>query len=241
MDYMKHIQILLELWSSGFCMIAGICLLLSPKEKNKSAIFLIILEFICAIYMVTDAFAWIYDGTDFIYSNIIVHCSNFMLYLSDYLLVIFMGSYIASKIQEGGYKGKCKWKYIIYGLNGLCILLLIISQFNGLFYHISESNAYSRGSWYILSQMLPVAAILIAVAGMFLQRNYVTVITRIAISTFVLLPAVAIVYQTFHYGYAYTGLATALSFLLVFAGYEIDIDRFHSAANTEKENTRGEE
>ena len=70
-----------------------------------------------------------------------------------------MGLYIISCMEDDD--KTTGWKITAFVIFGLSAVLLIISQFNGMYYTISSTNYYERSEAYFLSLIMGILSILL--------------------------------------------------------------------------------
>lgn len=147
-----------------------------------------------------------------------VRISNFLVFIMGYVIILLFHSYVCSYVFEQKRKTRFfKGVKLVYWIGGAGIFLVILSQFTNLYYYFDTANIYHRNWIYPLS-MLPGAAGI--VVDLFLLVKYRGKIKRqifISMISYITLPAIALVIQTFHYGMSLTNIAINISmiFLLI--------------------------
>jgi HD-GYP domain-containing protein (c-di-GMP phosphodiesterase class II) len=89
------------------------------------------------------------------------------------------------------------------------VLLLIISQFTGMYYTFDEHNRYQRTDGYIISAVIPLIVWLIAVTIVVQYRKSFGRMMLITLLVFASVPLLAAFVQLFFYGISITNLAIA--------------------------------
>lgn len=101
----------------------------------------------------------------------------------------------------------------------LCVhaLLIAIGHPSDLIYYFDENNVYHRASWYLISNVMPVA--MIAVNVTLLIRNSKKIDRRVktAFWTYMIAPAIAILLQSLSYGIQFIIFATVGSAVYMFS------------------------
>lgn len=88
-------------------------------------------------------------------------------------------------------------RWVLRGLTAAQIVLLIVSQFTGLFYTINVQNVYERTVWYPLSLIAPTLMLLLDAYVLFRNRRQIRREDRIAFGIFLAFPIVGVVLQLF--------------------------------------------
>ena len=139
-----------------------------------------------------------------------VRISNFTVFFSNYiymsLFAYFLWKSVANKDEN-----KPRRLYIIYGLSMLGIVLLIISQFNRMFYNFDSQNVYHRGTAYIVTQLIAIIGIAINFTILLQYRKRLEKTIFYAMLSYFILPAIATVIVIIHYGLALQNLALVIS------------------------------
>ena len=86
----------------------------------------------------------------------------------------------------------------VYALSVIGILLLIITQFTGLFYYFDDHNLYHRGNFYLLSQAIAVLGIALCLFMLISYRKNLDRIIFLSMMSFFVLPVLATIYQHWH-------------------------------------------
>ncbi|MGG7136808.1 GGDEF domain-containing protein [Bifidobacterium catenulatum] len=119
--------------------------------------------------------------------------------------------------------------YAVYALSASGILLLIITQFTGLFYYFDDHNLYHRGNYYLLSQAIAVLGIALCLFMLISYRKNLNRTIFLAMMSFFVLPVLATIYQALAYGFSLQCLAAVISTQIMFIMDTVEINlRFHS-------------
>ncbi|MDB1146187.1 GGDEF domain-containing protein [Bifidobacterium catenulatum] len=119
--------------------------------------------------------------------------------------------------------------YAVYALSVIGILLLIITQFTGLFYYFDDHNRYHRGNYYLLSQAIAVLGIALCLFMLISYRKNLDRIIFLSMMSFFVLPVLATIYQALAYGFSLQCLAIVISTQIMFVMDTVEMNmRFHS-------------
>lgn len=100
--------------------------------------------------------------------------------------------------------------HTVYALSVIGILLLIITQFTGLFYYFDNHNLYHRGNFYLLSQAIAVLGIALCLFMLISYRKNLDRIIFLSMMSFFVLPVLATIYQALAYGFSLQCLAAVI-------------------------------
>lgn len=117
----------------------------------------------------------------------------------------------------------------VYALSVIGILLLIITQFTGLFYYFDDHNLYHRGNFYLLSQAIAVLGIALCLFMLISYRKNLDRIIFLSMMSFFVLPVLATIYQALAYSFSLQCLAIVISTQIMFVMDTVEMNmRFHS-------------
>lgn len=173
----------------------------------------------------SDAAAWLMRGNMEWYGFYLVRISNFLHYAfgSFILLAItfYMLEYIALKVKVN--------RKLIYTHFIICfasLLLVIVSQFNNMYYIIDENNLYHRQSFYWLSQALPASGILINIGTIIFYRKVMRFRSVLFFMLYMVVPFAAMAVQFMFYGVTLVnvGITLTILFLYIYVQTELTIN-----------------
>jgi len=95
-------------------------------------------------------------------------------------------------------------------------ILVIGSLFNGWIYYIDANNVYHRGSMYLIPEFMSAALMLITFGMLILERKRFTRNHFLLFLIFGLIPWLALIAQSIHYGISYSLNAIALSITILY-------------------------
>lgn len=215
MEEVRVVNIAIELWGMIFSIIGVICIGIiadmDPKYKR-----LLKRVFWCnACFMLSDAVAGICRGKLSLWGIIGTHVGNFSLFVSEYILLALFTDYMATCISEHT-KKPTVWNRYLWGGCILAIVMVIVSQFNGMLYYIDADNLYHRGEFFWLSNFYGAILIIVNLCVLYKYRKVVSRSELVSFSQDLILPIIAIIIQTFVYGLAFLHIATTIIVLLIF-------------------------
>ncbi len=222
-DYVST-NVALEVFGALIMLILLVCLLMDERRDDPLRKRLIRIVCCQTVVLVSDAAAFLFDGSAMPCGSLLVNASNFLLYLFSYLLLIAFSDYMAAFFS--GRARIARWiPYVTHAVCALGVALVIVSQFNGMFFTVDAAHVYHRESWFWLSQALGILCMLLIFSMVFLYRG---VISRRELAFFLLyqiLPVIALVLQIFITGPAFLNAAMTLSVVIVCAGIQVEQSR----------------
>lgn len=105
-----------------------------------------------------DALSWYFLNNPGETAYYMVQLVNFSVFCINYIFMSLFTTYIWLTVSNHNHR-KPAALYAVYALSASGILLLIITQFTGLFYYFDDHNRYHRGNYYLLSQAIAVLGI----------------------------------------------------------------------------------
>ena len=205
-----------ELWGAMFCMLASVYLFLGRTVIKKEYRALSILELTVGILLFSDGLAWYYRGVPGEFARGMVIGSNFVTFLMNPVIPIFVSIYVILSVYEG------KKDYtIFYAIAVIAIfaeIMFLFSQRSGYIYRVNpDSNLYERGPGFPLWTFVNMSEALICILYLTYKRKKVEKCRFIAVFCFILLPILAAGLQVFVYGYSLYNMACLASALFMLA------------------------
>ena len=232
MDFIREHQLNFMLVLAGVCFAVTLCGVVSRTAKFRK-LALIVMCLSATMLMVADRYAYIYRGDETVTGYYMVRISNFVTFLCPLLIAHSYNWYISDFIKSKVADLKTPLRLRINEILAFCgIVLLVISQFTGLYYTFDEHNRYQRSSGYLFSVVIPLAMWIVIVSAVLKYRKN---FNRLMVTTFVvfsLVPIVAAFVQFFCYGISVTNLTLA-TLVVVLRLVEI-IDTGKELANANK-------
>ena len=209
-----QVHVAFEMWGILFCLIAAAGVFLSTEKKQVRKRRLVLLYLAQACLLFFDTLAWIYRGNVSGTGYYMVRISNAAVYvLSNTMLMLFTG-YVRACIATEKKPVKEAWAAYLCALAG--IALVIISQFNHMLYSFDASNRYVRGELFWLSQVVAIVGTIVDIWIILRYRSSFTRRKFIALLLYLLMPAAALVWQTFFYGISMLNVMMTLALMLLF-------------------------
>jgi HD-GYP domain-containing protein (c-di-GMP phosphodiesterase class II) len=169
---------------------------------------LIILELSAMILLNFDRIAYLYDGDASSTGYVMARISNFLIFTMTLVVIYAFNTYIIDVLTtDGGLKETPVALRVVNYIILLGIILIIISQFTGLYYTFDANNVYHRAPLFIICYILPVIAPLIQLSVILKYNSLISRGIFVSLLLFIIVPMVASFIQIFVYGFAFTDMA----------------------------------
>lgn len=221
-------HICMELWGIFICLIFAGGIFIATPQKTRRTRIKILMQIACMLLLGSDALSWYFHANADETTYYIVRISNFSVFCINYIFMSFFATYVWLTVSKNQHR-KPAALHTVYALSVIGILLLIITQFTGLFYYFDDHNLYHRGNFYLLSQAIAVSGIALCLFMLISSRKNLDRITFLSMMSFFVLPVLATIYQALTYGFSLQCLAIVISTQIMFIMDTVELNmRFHS-------------
>ena len=222
-----------EIWVT---LIFGVILYLFRSELKQKKVTKILL-IVCIARLVSDAISWAFDGVPGLFWGIVTRLSNYITFVSNDLISLVFSVFIwqqaRNEDEEPGIVLKVYW-----AIEVIAIAALTLNVYFGWFYFIDSSNGYSRGDYYQLTHVAPIAALIIVVWLLVRYRDKFSKNQKFLGWSYFVLMAGATAYEYMNFGLSLQTYAQTFSALVAFFTGEIEIRQnlFFAQQSLEKKN-----
>ena len=225
-EFLKDNQLDIMLFMSGICAILA-CLTMAMKTlSTKRRLILASLELAAMCLLLADRFCYIYRGDVSETGWWMVRICNFLVYFFSLYLPHAVMLYLADLLKnEGGIKKRPKRILVCEALYLIGTVLLIVSQFTGLYYTFDEFNRYQRSPGFVLCFVMPLAIIVILLTVVIQYRNALSETMVFAIILNLVVPLAAAVLQIFAYGLSLANMTSVGMAVLLYMFALIDLSQ----------------
>jgi sensor histidine kinase YesM len=174
--------------------------------------------------MLIDALAFYSIGKiepRFFVSNFL---GNFLMFQFSYIVIVCFPNYINVYL-SAKFPVKRATVHIVNGVCGLAIALAFLSLLNNMYFIIDENNVYHRQTLYLLSQVLGMAGIALNSVEIIRFRKSFNRIETFALTSYIVLPIIAVIIQTSVYGYLSVYIASTLTILFIYIGIQAQFQK----------------
>lgn len=221
---MQYINIAILISCGVVCLI--LLLGVATSEHKKEKLNRIFLSIVCCHIplLFVDTIITFLTGRNEPFDNIIYRVLCFLSFVIGTILLLLFIRYLLVLVKI---KAKVSRKiliaaYMAYTACGFNILFIILTQFNGMYYSIGENSIFYHGDWYWVSQALTAFCIVINAGILIAQRKQFTLRERIFLSSYVVLPIIAVIIQNINKDTIAVSVdvATTLTILIFYVGIQ---------------------
>lgn len=191
---MASTNITVELLCIIILIIITIHMVVSDTGKSKVNRLYIATLFANMFTLMSDIVCWSFESNPHAYATPIIRVSNFTTYILEYLLGMLYIEYIIAYISTKNKISK-KYSYVMYFIYGVATILVIISQFNGMYYFFDADNNFYRGHLNWLSYTLPGICLVICTYIILRYMKNFRLWDILALLSFQILPLIAVLAQ----------------------------------------------
>ena len=153
-------------------------------------------------------------GLDMPYVLPILVIMKYIEFSSWYFMAFVFAQYVIDRLSSVGYNTRFKWA--VWGYILLVDLLLVVAQFNGMYYYFDANNFYHRGKLYPLSQALSLSVLLISAALMVRHHKKIPAFEVILYLVVFAMSFTAIMLQIFIDDIPFISIALTFAMVLLF-------------------------
>ncbi len=217
----RHINIALELFSSLFVLLLILFLLVGDNPKTKLGKWFLLLLVCNMVILLSDAAALAFKGNTAAYAGYVVRISNFLVFSFGYIIMAVFANYLITYLSA---KAEIPaWILrLIHVICAVSIALVVLSQFNGMYYIIDQNNMYQRQEWFWLSQVCGIVCMVIAASLVIRCRKKIARRDFIFLLSYIIFPTVGMVLQIMLYGLAFLNIGMTISITAVYLSVQMD-------------------
>jgi len=225
LEVLTNTQLNIMLLLSGISLAVAIFMGMSKSLDKERKIFLILTNVFAVLLLNFDRAAYIYRGRTDNFSFGMVRVSNFMVFALVLMISWAFNQYIKDIYVDETGNGKLPFRLKL--IDYFCaagLVLLIISQFTGLYYTYDAENHYQRQPGYVIGMIIPMAILLFQLSVVIQYRKHFRTRLFISLVLFTTMPIVAGLIQLKFYGVSLINMTTGLlsSMLYLFALKDMD-------------------
>lgn len=232
MDFLRQHQLNFMLFLSGICSILALLTFLSKALEKKRRIAIMMMEISASLLLISDRFAYLYRGD---MSNLgfwMVRICNFLVYFFSQSINCWFNRYLIDLYTKEGQLPQTPIRLkLAGGILNISLLLLIVSQFTGLYYTFDEFNRYQRSAWFPLCYFLPLCSVFLQFSVIIQHYRRISKHIRFPLILFAVVPVVATVVQVFNYGLSLTNMTMVGEVAVLYIFVLIDMNKTAERAN----------
>lgn len=232
MDFIRLHQQNAMLFLSGTCFVLSLLSFFSKTLGTKRRLTLMGMEFVAGMLLIMDRFAYIYRGNVSQTGWWMVRISNFSVFLFSLCILHTYTVYLMDLYtHEGGLTRAPRKLRIADVVFVFGVIMLIISQFAGLYYTFDDTNHYHRGRFHILGYMIPGICAALQFSTILQHRKRIKPAILIPILLFNIVPIIATVIQFFNYGISCQSIALVGEVIMLYIFVLVDMNNTVEHAN----------
>ena len=221
MNFIRTHQLSVMLFLSGSLGILMIMTLLPKFMSYKRRSILALMEFASMMLLIFDRLSYLYRGDVSTYGGFMVRLSNGMCYFLMLLIPLLVTHFMQDLYRNEGKLGKTPAGLrICEVLFAIGTVLIIVSQFNGLYYTFDDQNRYMRSPGNIISYIVPFLVVFIQELVIIRNRGRLNRNLETALILSIAMPTIAAVIQYFCYGISLMSITTVIV-VIVFYVYTL--------------------
>ena len=231
-ELLKEYQLNIMLILIGVCAIASVFVYTSKALAPKKKMALVLMEVYSVILLTFDRFAYIYHGNESELGYYMVRITNFMVFFMMLMLIHAFNLYLSDLLLTDCELKKAPLSIrIIELLITVGILLLIISQFTGLYYTFDEHNAYQRSPYFFICYIIPIISTIIQVITVIVYCKNLRPKIYISLLLFPTVSILSSFIQLFAYGISLTNITVVGISILLFLFAIMEVNEKVERAN----------
>ena len=224
-DYLREYQLNIMLAMSSVCVLLALLSCLTRSISRKKRVGLVITEFSAALMLWADRLAYIYRGNETPFGWFMVRATNFTVFFFTLFIIYSFNIYLEDLFTTKSKTNTIPKRLRVVGiLVAIGIIMLIISQFTGLYYTFDATNHYTRGPLFILCYIVPMAALVIQLSSIFTLYYQLSREIRLSLLFFTIIPIIASIIQIFTYGISLTNISIVGAAVLLYIFALLDIN-----------------
>lgn len=232
MDFLRQHQLNFMLFLSGICSILALLTFLSKALEKKRRIAIMMMEISASLLLISDRFAYLYRGD---MSNLgfwMVRICNFLVYFFSQSINCWFNIYLIDLYTKEGQLPQTPIRLkLAGGILNISLLLLIVSQFTGMYYTFDEFNRYQRTPWFPVCYFLPLCSVFLQFSVIIQHYRRISKHIRFPLILFAVVPVVATVVQVFNYGLSLTNMTMVGEVAVLYIFVLIDMNKTAERAN----------
>ena len=219
-EFKYAFQIAFLMFEAGVCFSAAIFMASRTNMESRRRHLITVLNLLAGLLLLNDSFAYLFRGSPGMLNYVMVRIANGMVFLTTDLIILAYIMFVSSELfGDFGFKQKIpggiriKLGYIIASIG---VVMVVISQFNHMYYDFDENNMYFRGPLYMVVNIIPAVGALLVFTVLIQYRKRVKFVKWLILGSCIILSFAAILFQSFHYGISYLNISFGISFLMMF-------------------------
>ena len=215
-EFLKIWQLDIMLALSSICAVIALLAWLNKTLPKKRKYAMIYLQVASSLLMLFDRFAYIYSGNESFLGFWVVRICNLAVFMLILNFLHAINIYITDLFANTLKVARPHRLQIAEGLVSVGWLLIIISQFTGMYYSFDANNVYSRGPLYPVAYAIPMAIFLLHLSLIIQYYGQLGRKIRLPLLMFYVVPLTASLIQLKFYGLSLINIAAATMSIVLY-------------------------
>ncbi len=217
---------------SGMAFITAVFVLISKAIHGKRKLFLVMMELGAALLLMSERLTYIYDGARGLSGYFIIRTVNFLVFFLIIFILFSVNLYFEEQLITDGGMGKIPVTLrIADALAWISGVLIIMSQFTGLYYSFDENNVYVRSPFYFISYIFPYLILMLQLYAIIRYGNKLRRSISASIVVFACGCLLASLIQLFAYGISLIDITVVLTVICIYVFSLLDLNEKVEEAN----------
>lgn len=200
-------QFSIMLFMSGICSILAFLTLITDSLSPRKKSILALMGLSAMLLLLFERLSYYYRGNTSDLGSIMVRLCNGMVFFLSIFIPHLVTQYMKDLLRHEGKLPVTPMPLpICEALFGLGTVLIVVSQFTGLYYTFDGQNIYHRAPGYPLSYIIPFLIVLLQECTLLRYRNRLNKTLVISLMLSLALPTVMSIVQIFYYGASLTSI-----------------------------------
>jgi hypothetical protein len=230
--FLKSYQTDIMLGLASICLIIALFTALTRTLPLRRKLILLTMEICSATWLFADRVAYIYHGVSGEAGYYAVRISNFLVFLMTVVVLECVNLYMEDVlVSEGGLKRAPVPLLICDYFACVAAVLVIVSQFTGLYYTFDETNTYHRSGLYFISFLFPYSILILMFVMMIVHRKRLKGKVAFSLYLFVVGCISSSLVQLVIYGISWMDMMAVIMVIVVYLFAFLDLNERVEAAN----------
>ncbi len=231
-SFLREHQTNIMIGLSSICAIIALFTLITKTIRKRRKIILMTMEICSSVWLFADRIAYIYHGVAGKVGFYQVRISNFLVFSMTVMVLGSINLYLEDVlVNEGGLKNVPFVLRISELLAILAFVLVIISQFTGLYYTFDATNTYQRSKFYFISYLFPYSILIIMLVVLIVNRKRLKGKIGFSLFLFVVGCIASSMLQLFYYGVSWMDMMAVILVIMVYMFALLDLNERVERAN----------
>lgn len=226
MEFLQKYQLNIMLALAIICGLLSLFTFITNSISSRRKYSLLIMSVSAMFLLISDRFAYFYSGNTSTLGFWMVRITNFLVFFLILVIIYAFNNYLVDLFAcEGNIENIPKRiryvKFFIFA----GVIMLIISQFTGIYYTFDANNIYQRSGGFIICYLFPLVVLFIQLSIIIQYRKNFSRRLLFPLLAFVLAPLVASIIQIFLYGISLTNMTSVGLVVLLYIFSILDTNK----------------